>query len=981
LISNQETPSLKGQLFYLIAVMATVALAIAGISIWLLYNTAFEEEKARLAEAAQSQARMIEAVARFNAKHSEQDHPKGAAAATLQQITEAHENYRGFGATGEFTLARRQNDQIVFVLRHRHYDLDKPKPAPWLGELAEPMRRALKGLSGVVVALDYRGATVLAAHEPVAILNMGIVAKIDLAEIRAPFIKAAIVTLAGGFLIVVIGGILFRRAIVPSQERARIAAALHESENKFENLVIESRHGVIIVSRGRKVLFCNQAAAEIYGYESPAELLALTDTFNLVAPYERDRFAEYRQAWLSGDNVSSVFEFEGLRKDGGSVHIHSVQTFLDWEGEPAIQYAVIDVTETKALISELNETAWLLNKAQNLSHVGHWRLNAATLEVNGSDELFRIFGLGDREATLEAFAGAVHPDDREYDLAHIQRGLEKGESWDIEHRLLDGDGNVKHVRAAGEATLRRDGQVESLFGTIQDITEQKLVGEALRDSEQQLRLITNALPTAIFYVDTTEHYRFVNSVTEDWLARPAEEILASDIREILGDKIYRQLHPHVRAALSGTAQEFEAVIDFPDGRSREMAFTYVPHFGSDGAVAGYFGLGIDVTERHALEERLRQSQKMEAIGQLTGGIAHEFNNLLQVVGGNIALLEDDFPTDAETSRRIQAVNRNVTRGAELTSRLLSFARRQPLQPKALVIGEVLAGMQGLLGQTLGETIEVNVEQAGDIWMAEADPGQLENALLNLVLNARDAMPKGGMITLSADNVRLDEQAAAHEEAMPGDYVVLSVADTGSGMTKEDISHAFEPFFTTKDVGKGTGLGLSMVYGFAQQSGGFAAIESVEGQGTTMRLFLPRLIQAEDIGVVAGDRPPESELPASGTILLVEDDADVREILASQLTRLGYRVIEAEDGAAALNALADEKQVDLLFTDVVMPGGLNGLELARQVLQLRPELKVLYSTGYSEDVVGEAGEMRDGAIVLRKPYNQAKLAATISQILN
>ncbi|MBT4044531.1 MAG: response regulator [Rhodospirillaceae bacterium] len=381
------------------------------------------------------------------------------------------------------------------------------------------------------------------------------------------------------------------------------------------------------------------------------------------------------------------------------------------------------------------------------------------------------------------------------------------------------------------------------------------------------------------------------------------------------------------------------------------------------------------------EERLRQSQKMEAVGQLTGGIAHEFNNLLQVIMGNLELLQGDLPAGGETGRRFQAISRNVSRGADLTDRLLSFSRQQPLAPSTVEMATVLAEMRGMLGQTLGETIEVKVEPAGDVWRAVADLGQLENALLNLAINARDAMPNGGVITLSANNIRLDEQAVVDEEATPGDYVVLSVTDTGSGMTDENISHAFEPFFTTKDVGKGTGLGLSMVYGFARQSGGFAEIKSEVGRGTSVRLYLPRLIRAEDDEIAPQDRQTEAALPGSGTILVVEDDADVRESLTDQLIGMGYRVIEAEDGDAALAVLAGVPQIDLLFTDVVMPGGMSGLELARQIQSLRPEIRVLYSTGYSDDIVSEAEHFDNDLIMLRKPFAKAELAAMISKVLN
>ena len=462
---------------------------------------------------------------------------------------------------------------------------------------------------------------------------------------------------------------------------------------------------------------------------------------------------------------------------------------------------------------------------------------------------------------------------------------------------------------------------------------------------------------------------------------PDGSIVGRDQREVLGDEMYRPLEPYVQAALAGETQNFENRVSYPDGTTRDMEFTYVPHLGPQAGVLGYFTLGVDATERHALEERVRQAQKMEVVGQLTGGIAHEFNNLLQVVAGNVSLLQDDAPPASDTGRQLEAIDRNVTRGAELTDRLLSFSRKQPLAPRMLDIDKTLTEMRGLLGQTLGETIEVKVELTADIWAAEADAGQLENALLNLALNARDAMPGGGLIKLSAENASLDEQTAAmHEGVVPGDYVVLSVTDTGSGMTQEDISHAFEPFFTTKDVGKGTGLGLSMVYGFAQQSGGFAKIESTVGQGTTMYLYLPRMAQAEGAAAVAPATRPDTASRGNGTILLVEDNMDVRQSLGGQLMSLGYRVIEAEDGSGALSVLSNGPQIDLLFTDVVMPGGMSGIELARRVLLHWPNLKILYTTGYAEDIVAKAGTLQDDAIMLRKPYDKIQLAAAIAQIL-
>ena len=399
---------------------------------------------------------------------------------------------------------------------------------------------------------------------------------------------------------------------------------------------------------------------------------------------------------------------------------------------------------------------------------------------------------------------------------------------------------------------------------------------------------------------------------------------------------------------------------------------------------------------------------MEAVGQLTGGIAHEFNNLLQVVAGNLELLQVGNFDDPNREKRYEAIHRNVKRGAELTDRLLSFSRRQPLAPSALNIAKVLADLQGILLQTLGETIRVTIEKSADLWAAKADPGQLDNALLNLALNSRDAMNSGGEITLSAANITIDdaglpsmegwgqqETQNAHDTAAYdtgaydsdtyglGDYVVISVRDTGFGMSSDTLAHVFEPFFTTKDAGKGTGLGLSMVYGFARQSGGFVTIESELGVGTAIHLYLPRLVDevaAEtEPHVVAV--PAQNQSPHSKVVLLVEDDADVRSSLFDQIDALGYRVIEASDGVEALRVYDAAGRVDLLFTDIVMPGGISGFELAHSLRTRQSSLKVIFTSGYNDEVVAETGTPDEGSILLHKPYDRQTLAAALSQAIN
>jgi PAS domain S-box-containing protein len=382
------------------------------------------------------------------------------------------------------------------------------------------------------------------------------------------------------------------------------------------------------------------------------------------------------------------------------------------------------------------------------------------------------------------------------------------------------------------------------------------------------------------------------------------------------------------------------------------------------------------------EETLRQSQKMEAVGQLTGGVAHDFNNLLQVIIGNLETLQRNLPTD---SPRLQRAMRHAMNGAQraaaLTQRLLAFSRRQPLDPRPIDINALVNGLSDMVHRTLGETIAVETVLGAGLWRVEVDPNELEAAILNLAVNARDAMPEGGRLTLETGNAHIDEAyAAAHAEVLAGQYVLISVTDTGAGMNPQTVAQAFEPFFTTKPVGKGTGLGLSQVYGFVKQSSGHVKIYSEPGQGTTVKLYLPRL---------AGDAGPESELdeplnPEAGqeeTLLVVEDDDDVRAYSVDSLRELGYRVLEARDGPSALRLLDQEFRVDLLFTDVVLPNGMTGAQLAAQAKTIRPSLKVLFTTGYARNAIVHHGRLDSGVHLIVKPFSFNDLAAKVRDVLD
>ncbi len=485
-------------------------------------------------------------------------------------------------------------------------------------------------------------------------------------------------------------------------------------------------------------------------------------------------------------------------------------------------------------------------------------------------------------------------------------------------------------------------------------------------------------PTAIFLKDLEGRFRLVNRKFTEWYGLSAADVLDKTSHDVFPMAYADTYEAQDREVLdSSSVVERETDVPFSDGTNHRIVITKFPVFDAEGRHAGVGTINTDVTGHRRAEEQLRQAQRMEAVGQLTGGIAHDFNNLLAVILGHTELLQERFGADDEST---QAVIRAANRGAELTHRLLAFSRQQPLRPKAIDLKALIAGMTDLLGRSLGETIEIKTSSTPGLWKVMADPGQVENALLNLTINARDAMPGGGKLSIEAANAPLDDAyAAAQADVAPGEYVVLSVADSGTGMPPEVQARVFEPFYTTKETGKGSGLGLSMVYGFAKQSGGHVTIYSEEGHGTTVKIYLPRT-QETDLHSVPED---PSEVPDSRgeTVLLVEDDPDVQTLAVALVASLGYEILAASDGKAALRALQESSRINLLFTDVVLPGGMNGPALAAEVQRRRPEIKVLFMSGYTEKGILHQAQLPEGSELLNKPFGKADLARKLRQVLD
>jgi PAS domain S-box-containing protein len=712
----------------------------------------------------------------------------------------------------------------------------------------------------------------------------------------------------------------------------------------------------------------------------------------------------------------SLFELEHrVRRADGSIGwvLSRAVPMLGPEGEIVEWFgAATDVTERRVAQERLRASEERFRGfAENSADV-LWIADRSGARLEYLSPAFeRVFGEPrDRVmANLRRWRDLVHPDDRVAASGFMPRVL-AGEVVIVHYRVVrPADSGVVHLRDTGFPIRGEDGAITRFAGIVQDITDIEQAAAALRAEKEHLRLIVeNARDYAIFTTDPQDRIAdwlpgaaaVFGWTAEEAVGRPAALLFTREDREA-----------GVPERETETARKEGAAPNVRWHLRRDGSRVFIEGSATalheaDGSLRGFLKIGQDVTERReaetrlreseaalrrlnetlearvaarttelmAAEESLRQSQKMEAVGQLTGGIAHDFNNMLQGIAGSLELTRRRAEQGrlAEAVRYVESARETVRRAAALTHRLLAFARQQTLAPAPVNVDALVRGMEELIRRTAGSAVQVEVRLGDGAWPVLCDESQLENALLNLCVNARDAMPGGGWLTISTGEVPLSAADLAGEEgAAPGAFASLAVTDTGSGMDEATKARVFEPFFTTKPRGQGTGLGLSQVYGFVRQSGGLVRVESAPGEGTTVRLFLPRYEPAE-AGV--GD----SEASASAVVLLVEDEAGLRAMAAEWLREAGHRVLEAPDGAAALRLLHGGVRVGLLATDVGLPGGMNGRQVADAAREHRPGLPVLFMTGYAGDVLG--GQLARGMEVLGKPFELAALAERVQAML-
>jgi PAS domain S-box-containing protein len=619
-----------------------------------------------------------------------------------------------------------------------------------------------------------------------------------------------------------------------------------------------------------------------------------------------------------------------------------------------------------------------LQEAQRLANLGSWSWDIKGDRVAWSDQLFEIYGVSREgfQGTVDNFLSFVHPDDRERVEDSIDGALRSGKSFSHEERIVRADGGVRYLQSTGEVVRDETGAPIRMLGVCLDVTERKQAERTLRQSEQSYRLLLRGVRDyAIYMVDPRGRVLSWNAGAARIKGYEAEEIIGRNYDQFFADEdrvAGDPAHALESAARAGQ-HESQGWRLRKDGSRFYSTSVIDPIRNDDGDLVGFAIVTRDITEQHeaqlALEEareQLAQAQKMEALGQLTGGIAHDFNNLLMIVSGYAQILQSHLK-DAKDKQAVDAIRAAASRGEKLTRQLLTFSRRQQLMPVVVDLRQRIDAVRDMLAPSLRGNIELICDIEDKIWPVEVDLGELELALVNIAVNARDAMPEGGTITLSARNVMLKPGSAAG--ALEGDFVALAIIDTGSGMPPEVLARVFEPFYTTKPVGKGTGLGLSQVHGFAMQSGGAATVSSEVGKGTAVTIYLPRSL-GEPAAKTGDGFAAGAEM--HGTVLLVEDSREVADVTSTLLEQLGYRVVRAENAAEALRHLQQGIHFDLLFSDIVMPGPMNGLALAQTCRDNFPDIAVLLTSGYSD-----AAQSVDGRFdVLRKPFELSALERAV-----
>ena len=780
--------------------------------------------------------------------------------------------------------------------------------------------------------------------------------------------------------------------------RNRREATLRESEEQLRLATEAAEVGLWDVDGATGALFWQPRVKAMFGISADAAV-TMADFYNGLHPEDRDHVSAFYAA--AADPLQRAVydvEYRTIGKEDGTLRCVAAKGRGVFDSSGSLLRVIgtaIDITERKhaeealrqseAKLRALNEDLerQVIERARDRART--WQVSPDLLSVITADGRFENVNpawsatLGWPRATLEGsrYQEYVHPEDAGKTAAAWTQLLSGDPVLRFENRYRHRDGGWRWL---AWLAVPEGGKI---YCSARDVTVEKEQEAALAERTAERDRLWRFSQDLMVIIDTGGNFQAVSPAVTNILDLAPEDLIGCNVLDFIHpDDRTPSLHALERATTE-TLPSFENRYRHRDGTYRWLSWVAAPEGELIYATARHITAEKEQAEAlRQAEEQLRQAQKMEAVGQLTGGLAHDFNNLLTGITGSLELLQTRISQGrlSEVERYVVAAQSAAKRAAALTHRLLAFSRRQTLDPKPVGVNRLVAGMEDLVRRTVGPAIAVEVVVSGGLWTTLIDPGQLESALLNLCINARDAMPDGGRLTIETANTWLDERSARERELPPGQYVTLAVTDTGTGMTADVIRRAFDPFYTTKPIGLGTGLGLSMVYGFARQSGGQVRIYSEVGAGTTVRLYLPRFAGAEEpmVSVVQAAALPQAN--GEETVLVVDDEPTVRMLITEVLADMGFAALEAADGASGLAVLQSEARVDLLVSDVGLPGGMNGRQMADAARAMRPDLKVLFITGYAENAVVGNGHLEAGMHVLTKPFAMEALASRIKEII-
>jgi two-component system, cell cycle sensor histidine kinase and response regulator CckA len=786
-----------------------------------------------------------------------------------------------------------------------------------------------------------------------------------------------------------LGASIERELQVADSRRARRQAeeALRASEAEMRALLASMKDVIIeFDDQGRHLKIAPTKTPHLY--KPAAERIG--KTIHEIFPKDKaDLFlAQIRQALDSGRTHRVEY----------SLSINDKEYWYDGSVSPMTENSVIwvarDITERKQaeeerarltieIESQRERLDSLVSSVPGIVWEAWGHPDAAMQRIDFvSDYVETMLGYSVEEwlATPNFWLTIVHPDDRDYAAQEAAANFASCKSSTMEFRWIVKDGRAIWVESNYVVISDSDGHPAGLRGVTIDITERKRAEEDLRESEERYRDLVENAHDIIYSHDLQGNYTSINKAGEVITGYTVEEVLKLNLAETVAPEFLQPVREMLKRKLKGeSATAYEIEIVAKDGRRIPVEVNTKLVY-QNGAPVAVQGIARDVTERKQLENQLQQSQKMEAIGRLAGGVAHDFNNLLTAINGYSSLALKRLDDDSSIKPYLEEVRKAGERAANLTRQLLAFGRKQILQPLALDLNDVVSDMNKMLRRLIGEDIALTAKLAPNLKRIKADPGQIEQVLVNLVVNARDAMPQGGKLTIETANCKLDQQyALRHVGVHPGNYVMLAVSDTGVGMDEATRARIFEPFFTTKEKGKGTGLGLSTVYGIVQQSGGSIWVYSELNRGTSFKVYLPELEAAIESHQ---DKPEENEAPGgSETILLVEDEETVRGLAQKILEQVGYNVLSAAGGEEAVRLCNDqERRIDLLLTDVVMPEA-SGKEVAEHLNQLVPGIKVLFMSGYTDEAIVHHGVLDSNVEFIQKPFTPSALSKKVREVLD